>query len=119
MCGPPPEIIVRGRPSMADIQRAVAWRTGVTRDEIVGNDRRARIVVARQIAVYLCRLLTTRTFSEIGRMFGRDHTTVMEADRRIADILEGTQTSKYKCRNRRYDERVAGDVAALKEMLAK
>ena len=49
----------------------------------------------RQIAMYLCKQLTTRSLPEIGRRFGgRDHTTVMHGVRRIEDLrIQDSQIS--------------------------
>ena len=52
--------------------------------------RRSRAVARpRQIAMYLAKQLTTRSLPEIGRKFGgRDHTTVMHAVKRIAELRQ-------------------------------
>ena len=52
------------------------------------SPRRARSVARpRQIAMYLCKQLTSRSLPEIGRKFGnRDHTTVMHAVRKVDEL---------------------------------
>ena len=46
------------------------------------------LATARQIAMYLCRELTDMSLPKIGQQFGgRDHTTVMHADRKIRQLL--------------------------------
>jgi len=45
------------------------------------------LVTARQIAMYLCRELTDLSLPKIGQQFGRDHTTVMHADRKIRSLM--------------------------------
>ena len=46
------------------------------------------LVTARQIAMYLCRELTDLSLPKIGQPFGgRDHTTVMHADRKIRKLM--------------------------------
>ena len=45
-------------------------------------------MTARQIAMYLCRELTDLSLPKIGQHFGgRDHTTVMHADRKIRELM--------------------------------
>ena len=45
-------------------------------------------MTARQIAMYLCREFTDLSLPKIGQLFGgRDHTTVMHADRKIRELL--------------------------------
>ena len=45
-------------------------------------------IYARQIAMYLCRELTELSLPKIGQSFGgRDHTTVMHADRKIRELM--------------------------------
>ena len=61
---------------------------GVTIDELCGPSRGRHLVMARQIAMYLCRELTDLSLPKIGAQFGnRDHTTVMYADRKINQLL--------------------------------
>ena len=60
----------------------------LTVDELVGKGRTKRFVQARQIAMYLCRELTDLSLPKLGQAFGgRDHTTVMHAERRIREQL--------------------------------
>lgn len=57
----------------------------VTIDQMCSSDRSRQIVDARQIAMYLCRELTDLSLPKIGQAFGgRDHTTVMHANRKIS-----------------------------------
>jgi chromosomal replication initiator protein len=55
------------------------------------SNRRTRVIVKpRQIAMYLAKTLTPRSFPEIGRRFGgRDHTTVLHAVRKIEELISG------------------------------
>jgi len=68
--------------------------------------RRARAVARpRQVAMYLCKLLTSKSLPEIGRRFGgRDHTTVMHAVKKIEQLSET-------------DSQIAEDVELLRRML--
>ncbi|WP_110180842.1 chromosomal replication initiator protein DnaA [Nocardioides solisilvae] len=60
---------------------------GVSIDDLTGPSRGRHLVLARQISMYLCRELTSMSLPQIGREFGRDHTTVMYADRKINQLL--------------------------------
>ncbi|GAB2593686.1 chromosomal replication initiator protein DnaA [Microlunatus antarcticus] len=56
----------------------------ITIEDLCGGSRTQQLVNARQIAMYLCRELTDLSLPKIGQQFGgRDHTTVMHADRKI------------------------------------
>ena len=61
---------------------------GVSVDDLCGASRSRMLVTARQIAMYLCRELTDLSLPKIGQVFGgRDHTTVMHADRKIRQLM--------------------------------
>ena len=72
----------------AQIMAATASYFGVTIDDLCGASRSRVLVTARQIAMYLCRELTDLSLPKIGQTFGgRDHTTVMHADRKIRQLM--------------------------------
>lgn len=72
----------------AQIMAATASYFGVTVDDLCGSSRSRVLVTARQIAMYLCRELTDLSLPKIGQAFGgRDHTTVMHADRKIRQLM--------------------------------
>ena len=61
---------------------------GLSIDDLCGTSRSRVLVTARQIAMYLCRELTDLSLPKIGQHFGgRDHTTVMHADRKIRSLM--------------------------------
>ncbi len=61
---------------------------GLSMEDICGTSRSRVLVTARQIAMYLCRELTDLSLPKIGQLFGgRDHTTVMHADRKIRSLM--------------------------------
>jgi chromosomal replication initiator protein len=70
-----------------DIQKRVASHFKVTRTDILSSRRTAAMVHPRQIAMYLSKLLTPHSFPEIGRRFGRDHTTVLHAIQKIQGLI--------------------------------
>ena len=72
----------------ATIMAATAEYFGLSLDDLCGTSRSRVLVNARQIAMYLCRELTDLSLPKIGQTFGgRDHTTVMHADRKIRSLM--------------------------------
>ena len=60
----------------------------ISGEELCGTSRSRTLVNARQIAMYLCRELTDLSLPKIGQAFGgRDHTTVMHAERKIRQLI--------------------------------
>jgi hypothetical protein len=73
--------------SVRDIQKAVCKYYGVKLEEMLSQRRTADIVLPRQVAMFLCKELTSRSLPELGRRFGgRDHTTVLHGVRKIPRI---------------------------------
>ena len=72
----------------ATIMAQTASYFSLTLDDLCGTSRSRVLVNARQIAMYLCRELTELSLPKIGQTFGgRDHTTVMHADRKIRHLM--------------------------------
>ncbi|MDN3936155.1 chromosomal replication initiator protein DnaA [Arthrobacter sp. 1P04PC] len=60
----------------------------LTMEELCSKSRTRTLVTARQIAMYLCRELTDMSLPKIGQeLGGRDHTTVIHADRKIRELM--------------------------------
>jgi chromosomal replication initiator protein len=60
----------------------------ISMEDLCGQSRSRVLVQARQVAMYLCRELTDLSLPKIGQAFGgRDHTTVMHADRKIRSLM--------------------------------
>lgn len=93
------------RITVDEIQKAAAEHFGLKQADLL-SDRRARAVARpRQVAMYLCKHNTTRSYPDIGRRFGgKDHTTVIHAVRRIEELMVK-------------DEQVARDVETLTRKL--
>lgn len=71
------------------IQEKVCQHFHLTSDDIIGKKRPANIAFPRQIAMYLCRLMTSLSLSEIGNGFGgRDHGTVIHACKAVENSIE-------------------------------
>jgi chromosomal replication initiator protein len=78
-----------------DILSMVAEHYGVTEKDIIGNKRSSKIVIPRQIAMYLCRELTGTSLKGIGKIIGnRDHTTVMHGIEKIENELSTNESLK-------------------------
>ena len=72
--------------SVDDIKRVVADHYNVSTESLVGRKRTSNIAFARQVAMYLSRMLTDLSLSDIGANFGkRDHTTVIHGCDKIAE----------------------------------
>jgi chromosomal replication initiator protein len=70
------------------IMAVTAEYFGVSIDDLTSGSRTRVLVSARQIAMYLCRELTELSLPKIGQTFGgRDHTTVMHAERKIRSLM--------------------------------
>jgi chromosomal replication initiator protein len=72
----------------SQIMAQTAAYFGLSMEDLCGSSRSRVLVTARQIAMYLCRELTDLSLPKIGQQFGgRDHTTVMHADRKIRQLM--------------------------------
>lgn len=82
--------------SVAMIMAQTASYSEFTIEELCNTNRSRNLVLARQIAMYLCRELTDMSLPKIGQEFGgRDHTTVMHADRKIRKLM-AEKSAVYK-----------------------
>lgn len=74
--------------TVATIMAQASDYFGVTMEDLAGASRSRTLVTARQTAMYLCRELTDLSLPKIGQAFGgRDHTTVMHANRKIREQM--------------------------------
>ena len=79
----PPSLSIRA------IQCAVCQHYGVSLVDLCSSRRDMAIVLPRQVAVWLCRRLTTHSMPAIGHHFGgRDHTTILHAARRVDELRQ-------------------------------
>ncbi|MFP5334526.1 MAG: chromosomal replication initiator protein DnaA [Actinomycetes bacterium] len=77
-----------GEITVATIMAQTADYFGLTIEDLSGTSRSRVLVTARQIAMYLCRELTELSLPKIGQAFGgRDHTTVMHANRKVRELM--------------------------------
>ena len=71
------------------IQQLVAEHFGVAVDKLQGSTRKRKIVIARQLSMYLAKNLTDKSLKTIGEVFGgRDHSTVIYSIRTVQDLME-------------------------------
>ncbi|MGH6924706.1 MAG: chromosomal replication initiator protein DnaA [Propylenella sp.] len=88
-----------------DIQKVVASHYNVSKHDLLSARRTRAIVRPRQIAMYLAKTMTPRSFPEIGKRFGgRDHTTVLHAVRKVEELAAA-------------DESLAQEIELLKRLI--
>ncbi len=79
--------------SVATIMAQTVDYFGITIEDLCGPSRARGMAHARQVAMYLCRNLTQLSLPKIGQAFGgRDHTTVMHANRKVRESLASDRT---------------------------
>ena len=104
--------IVGDRPAdfttLADVRDAVCEHFGIDYLELCKRRQLKLVVYRRSIAIYLARELTTKSWPQIGRMFGGlDHTSAISAGRRVEAAIEAG------------DETAVADVSAIRMKLGK
>jgi len=83
--------------NISKIQKAVAEYFNVTVENLKSKKRTADINNARQIAIYLCRMITEETTTRIGLEFGnRDHSTVLHAIEKVSKDVKNNEDLKHK-----------------------
>ncbi len=100
---------LRGGPerriTVDEFQKTVADHFSLKQADLLSGRRTRSVARPRQIAMYLCKQHTTRSYPDIGRRFGgRDHTTVLHGVRRIEELMPK-------------DDQIARDVEALTRKL--
>ncbi|MBA4807954.1 MAG: chromosomal replication initiator protein DnaA [Brevundimonas sp.] len=100
---------LRGGPerriTVDEIQKTVADHFNLKQADLLSERRTRSVARPRQIAMYLCKQHTTRSYPDIGRRFGgRDHTTVLHGVRKIEELMA-------------QDDQIARDVEALTRKL--
>ena len=81
--------------SVEDVQRAACEYFGVSLKELVGDRRHRNVSLARMVAMFVCRERLDLSYPMIGTRFGnKDHTTVMNAHRKIGGQVESEERVK-------------------------
>ena len=73
--------------TIEEIQQACAKKYGVTLKDILSHEKIQSIVTPRQLAMYICRKLTSKGLQEIATAFGKKHATVIHGVKSISDRL--------------------------------
>jgi chromosomal replication initiator protein len=92
-------------PALSVIRSTVADYYGIHLKDMMSPRRARAVAYPRQMAMYLSKDLTDKSLPAIGRMFDRDHTTVLHAVRAVEQRIVA-------------DQDVADDVTALRGRLA-
>ena len=85
------DLVVDGQPflTIGEIQRATCDYFGVPLEQVLAKGRKREIVLARHVAMYFSKELTQHTLKTIGLYFGgRDHSTVINACRKVEDMMK-------------------------------
>lgn len=81
------QIPITIRDRIGVIQKLTCEAFEITLPELKSQRRSRHLVMARQVAMYLCKKFTSQSFPYIGKRFGRGHTTVLYACERIEEIV--------------------------------
>ncbi|WP_437192601.1 chromosomal replication initiator protein DnaA [Planctomicrobium sp. SH527] len=80
---------------VADVESAVCEFFNVETELLRSSSRKQTVSQPRMVAMYLCRKMTQSAYSEIGTHFGgRNHSTVMSAEKKIASLVSESKTIK-------------------------
>ena len=89
--------------SVESIQHQVSKYFGVSIADILGSRRTNNIVIPRLIAMYLCRELTMKSTNEIGAAFGRNHATILSAEKRVEELCEKDENIRRSVNQLRHE----------------
>ncbi|WP_081716686.1 chromosomal replication initiator protein DnaA [Asticcacaulis sp. AC460] len=99
------KVAVERRVTVDEIQKLTADHFGLKQADLLSERRTRSVARPRQVAMWLCKQHTTRSYPDIGRRFGgRDHTTVLHAVKKVEELLQA-------------DDQIARDVEALTRKL--
>ena len=99
------KVAVERRVTVDEIQKLTSDHFGLKQADLLSERRTRSVARPRQVAMWLCKQHTTRSYPDIGRRFGgRDHTTVLHAVKKVEELLIS-------------DDQIARDVEALTRKL--
>ncbi len=88
----------------------VCDRYNLTQNDMLSKKKPREIAYPRQIAMYLCRVMTEEPLDSIGSYFGgRDHTTVIHAYRKINEDLEKDKSGEFHRSLEDLERRIKGE----------
>lgn len=88
------DVLTGRRPTPPAIIGQVAESFSLLPEDILGNDRRAKAVRARQVAIYLCRELLGTPYSSLGAYFnGKNHATIIYAHKKIGKLVNSDKNT--------------------------
>lgn len=82
--------------SLSEIISLVEHNYGISRDELCSKSRKGNTTWARQVAMYLARTFTLLPLEEIGRIFGRDHATVIHGYHKVSEAMNEQPARKLE-----------------------
>ena len=74
----------------------VAKKYDISRDDVLGKKRDQNIAYARNLSIYIIRRVTQMSFPEIGKIFGRDHSTIMSSNKVIQEKVATNQLAELE-----------------------
>ncbi|MBQ7206989.1 MAG: chromosomal replication initiator protein DnaA [Lentisphaeria bacterium] len=74
------------------IQRTVAAHFGISIADLLGEKRTRNIAEPRMVAMYLCRELTSCSSTEVGAAFGKNHATILYAEKKVPQLCEANES---------------------------
>lgn len=101
---PATRTLPRATKPVRQIQTVVCETFGISLIDMLSERRSRSVACARMAAFYLCRELTTQSWPELGRQFGRHHTTILIGASRFRDRMTA-------------DSNLAAQVAAARRIL--
>lgn len=97
----PPYTLEDHDPGIAAIIEAAGREFGISVRQILSERRQRDVVEARHVAMWLARELTWRSYPAVGRIFRRDHTSVIHAISRVDELMLGNASLAVQIRRLR------------------
>jgi chromosomal replication initiator protein len=87
----------------------VSQKFGIAPEEIVGKRKTNEIAISRQVSIYLLRELTDMSYENVGKVFNRDHSTVVSAVKKIKELMDKDSSFEAQIEDMVKDMRSIGD----------